>query len=106
MWGSLGRFWEMLLPRAEWSRCDEWSQGHAPPCVGQKRKSLPDERDSQSEGWKLGWGGEASGMRGRTLVLRTLLAIRQSMSSPSSCSDQVTRSRVILCRALWSASSW
>lgn len=57
----------------------------------------------KSAGQRLGGGGGAGP---GTLVLRTLLAIRQSTSSPSSCMDQVTRSRVILCRALWSASSW
>ena len=61
----------------------------------------PHERESEA----AGQGG--AGARGPdTLALRTLLAIRQSMSSPSSCMDHVTRSRVILCSALWSASSW
>lgn len=41
-----------------------------------------------------------------TLALSTWLAILQSMSRLSSCTVQVTRSRVILSRALWSALSW
>lgn len=47
-----------------------------------------------------------AGVMAGTLVLRTLLAIRQSISNPSSCMDQETRSRVIIRRAFWSASSW
>lgn len=69
-------------------------------------KCAPREGEPRS-GLQAGGGGGGAGARGlNTLVLRTLLAIRQSTSSPSSCMDQVTRSRVILCRALWSASSW
>lgn len=51
-------------------------------------------------------GCEQGPYRAHTLELSTLLAMRQSMISPSSRMDHVTRSRVIRCRAVWSALSW